>query len=79
MKAILIFLILLIFAFADDEKYGCEIPKGKNHCCWLNPNGCCEPPKPDEWCTSALTDCCKMKRVNQETGEITYYYFRKKN
>ena len=77
-----ILLFLSIFAFSllakiDEETYGCKLPKageGKDQCCWVNSNGCCEPPKSNQACTMVITTCCKKRVVNELTGEVTYVY-----
>ena len=46
-------------------------------CCWLNRNGCCQPPKIGQMCTQALTTCCKRKVVDDK-GKVTIEYYRGK-
>ena len=79
---ILLFLSLLTFALlvkidVDEETYGCKLPKegeGKDQCCWVNSNGCCKPPQPNQACTMAITTCCKKRVIDELTGEVTYVY-----
>ena len=84
MKAYLLLLFMMIsfvysFSANANEARGCRIKSKEGRCCWQNNNGCCEPPKPDQMCTMALTYCCKTKKYNEETNTYTYTYEHGKN
>ena len=73
-----IFALVSLTSIVDEETYGCKIPKsgeGKDQCCWVNGNGCCKPPQPNQLCTMVITTCCK-KRVIDDNGRVTYVYSR---
>ena len=77
--------LLLLFALYSfvtsaavkaDETRGCTIVDHEGTCCWLNNNGCCAPPKPNQFCTMALTYCCKTKKYDEKTKTYFYTYGR---
>ena len=83
MKAIIYLLVILALVFSKtidindttlDETRGCTIKEKEGRCCWLNNNGCCQPPKPGQMCTMALKTCCKTKTYDKETDTYTYTY-----
>ena len=78
MKALLFLIALFTLASSQviDFKIesGCTIPEGETKCCWLNSNGCCQPPKRRQMCTMALKTCCKTKVFDEETQSFKYVY-----
>ena len=79
MKINILLLIILVafvtsFAANANEARGCRIKEREGKCCWQNNNGCCAPPKPDQVCTEAITECCKIKTYDEETNTYTYKY-----
>ena len=57
----------------DESTHGCVIPEGEHKCCWVNRNGCCKPGI-NQICTQAITNCCKMRVYDEETGTYKYEY-----
>ena len=78
MKAFLLFFALLSLVITqtinENELRGCQIKEKEGRCCWLNRNGCCRPPKPNQMCTMAFKYCCKTKTFNEETQQYVYSY-----
>ena len=29
----------------EEDSYGCKLTAEKDECCWINNDGCCEPPR----------------------------------
>ena len=80
MKSLLLFFALISLVFSqkiikkDESTHGCIIPEGEHKCCWVNNDGCCKPPEPNQGCTMAITTCCKMRVYDEETGTYKYEY-----
>ena len=81
MKSFIFLLSILALAFSQiivdlnsDATRGCTIPEKEGKCCWMNNNGCCKPPAPNQMCTQAFRKCCKTKTYNEATGTYTYTY-----
>ena len=75
MKAFLLFIVL--FALVSSQSilsHGWSIPHEGTKCCWLNSNGCCQPPKRGQMCTMALRACCKTKVYDEKTKTYKIVY-----
>ena len=59
-----------------EESYGCMARELNKKCCWVNPNGCCAPPKIGQACTNAITSCCKEKVLDKNTNTYKYVFTR---
>ena len=82
MKALYLF-ALIALAFGqitvlkpNESTYGCKLSDDKDQCCWVNSNGCCQPPKASQACLMVITTCCKKRVCNERTGICTYQYSR---
>ena len=75
---LIIFILISCIAYQikadDDETRGCLIQKEEIYCCWENNNGCCAPPEPEQICTQAFTECCKIKTYDEESNTYKYKY-----
>ena len=69
-------MISFVYSFSANanEARGCRIKSKEGKCCWQNNNGCCQPPKPNQMCTMAITYCCKTKKYNESLTNINTSY-----
>ena len=58
----------------ENETRGCVISEKEGVCCWLNSNGCCAPPIEYTACFDMMTNCCKIKKYDEETNTYEYEY-----
>ena len=59
-----------------EDDYGCKLAAEKDECCWLNNDGCCEPPKMNEACSQEFVTCCKKRKCIIGNLFCTYEYSR---
>ena len=74
----LIALVVVIFnknKVNEEDSYGCKLTAEKDECCWINNDGCCEPPKLDQDCPQAFTNCCKKRKCIIGNLFCSYEYF----